>query len=129
MIVSIIIIIICCFFVQYSDQGVTEDMWRRGKALRPYFRDVRSIVRQKGKIRDLQGHSVVDEDKLSFVHFPIVDCGVTDDTRVLNLSRYLVKAISQGERIYLHCWGGHGRTGTVVCIMLYLMYGVRSSSS
>ena len=24
--------------------------------------------------------------------------------------------------MYLHCWGGHGRTGTIVCLMLHLMY-------
>jgi len=26
--------------------------------------------------------------------------------------------------MYLHCWGGHGRTGTLVSIMLHLMYGL-----
>lgn len=40
------------------------------------------------------------------------------------LAQKLVKDISEGQIIYLHCWGGHGRTGTVVCIMLYLLYGV-----
>ena len=34
---------------------------------------------------------------------------------------------SQGETIYLHCWGGHGRTGTAICIMLHMMYGMKSS--
>lgn len=64
------------------------------------------------------------EADLSFVHFPIRDCGITDDGRVLELARLLVKAIAEGECIYLHCWGGHGRTGTLVCIMLHLMYGM-----
>ena len=27
-----------------------------------------------------------------------------------------------GSRLYVHCWGGHGRTGTVVCILLHLIY-------
>jgi protein-tyrosine phosphatase len=43
---------------------------------------------------------------------------------VLELAKLLVKSISENEIIYLHCWGGHGRTGTLVCIMLHLMYGV-----
>jgi protein-tyrosine phosphatase len=73
---------------------------------------------------DLQGFNIVDEVNLTFIHFPIRDCGVTDDGRVLELARNLVQCISQGEVIYLHCWGGHGRTGTLVCIMLHLMYGV-----
>ena len=31
--------------------------------------------------------------------------------------------------MYLHCWGGHGRTGTVVCIMLHLMYGLSADEA
>ena len=99
-------------------------MWRSGQALRPYFDDVVSIVQQKTSIAYLAHHKVVDEEDLTFVHFPIRDCGVTDDDRVLELARELVKDIAEGRVIYLHCWGGHGRTGTLVCIMLHLMYGL-----
>lgn len=102
-------------------------MWRSGLALRPYFHDVRMVVHNKAMFPDLQGFNIVDREALSFVHFPIRDCGITDDERVLELSRTLVKAISEGEIIYLHCWGGHGRTGTLVCIMLHLMYSVSIS--
>jgi protein-tyrosine phosphatase len=99
-------------------------MWRSGHALRPYFRDVKTVVRNKAMFPDLQGFDIVDLDRLRFVHFPIRDCSITDDDRVLELARSLVRAISEGEIIYLHCWGGHGRTGTMVCIMLHLMYAV-----
>ena len=68
---------------------------------------------------------VVSVEDLSFIHFPIEDCNVVEDDRVLQLAKQLVYDISKGEVIYLHCWGGHGRTGTVVCLMLHLMYGVR----
>ena len=102
---------------------MTEQMWRSGQALRPYFHDVRSIVKKKALLPTLRNYPVVDESNLSFVHFPIRDCGITDDDRVLELARALVKSIAEGEIIYLHCWGGHGRTGTLVCIMLHLMYG------
>ena len=101
-------------------------MWRSGVALRPYFEDVKYLVRVKYNIPELASvANVVDEDGLSFVHFPIKDCDITDDTRVLGLAKSLVEGIKNGETLYLHCWGGHGRTGTVVCIMLHLMYGVR----
>ena len=111
-------------WLQYQDEGVTEEMWRSGHALRPYFRDVKTVVRNKAMFPDLQGYDIVDLDRLRFVHFPIRDCSITDDDRVLELARSLVRAISEGEIIYLHCWGGHGRTGTLVCIMLHLMYAV-----
>lgn len=104
-------------------------MWRSGQALRPYFDDVQRIVREKATVPELQGFDIVESDHLKFVHFPIKDCGITDDTRVLEKAKSLVKAISEGEILYLHCWGGHGRTGTLVCIMLHIMYGVRFSYS
>lgn len=52
-------------------------MWRSGQALRPYFEDVRLVVRLKESIPELNGFKIVDEDKLDFVHFPIKDCGIT----------------------------------------------------
>lgn len=101
-------------------------MWRSGQALRPYFDDVAAIVKHKASIPTLRQHigRIVDYDELAFVHFPIRDCGITDDDRVLELARELVKDIAERKIIYLHCWGGHGRTGTLVCIMLHLMYGL-----
>lgn len=99
-------------------------MWRTGLALRPYFEDVKKLVEHRFSIPDFKGFSIVEPPNLSFVHCPIVDCDITDDTTVLNLCRQLVDDISKGDVIYLHCWGGHGRTGTVVSIMLHLMYGV-----
>lgn len=99
-------------------------MWRSGMALRPYYHDVQKIVRNKAIIPEFNNSTIVDESKLSFEHCPIVDCGITDDDGVLELSKRLAKAISEGEVLYLHCWGGHGRTGTVVSILLHLMYGV-----
>lgn len=44
--------------------------------------------------------------------------------KVLHLAAKLAARVARGEVLYLHCWGGHGRTGTVVSIMLHLMYGL-----
>ncbi len=43
-------------------------------------------------------------DGLEFVHFPIVDCAVVSDTRVLRLCKDLVKRLLKGENMYIHCW-------------------------
>ena len=43
---------------------------------------------------------------------------------MLHLAAKLAARVARGEVLYLHCWGGHGRTGTVVSIMLHLMYGL-----
>jgi len=112
-----------CLQQEYNPR-VTENMWRRSNALRPYFQDVEKIVHQKR-----HEANIVSPEKLSFVHFPIKDCGVSDDDSVLELAKKLVQAIAHGDIIYMHCWGGHGRTGTVVCIMLHLMYGLTATEA
>ncbi|CAM9696043.1 unnamed protein product [Scytosiphon promiscuus] len=127
-----------CLQQEYRAEGVTEEMWRSGDALRPYFQDVVQLL---GKLRELRRAGGADgggsgarsvpaipanicaPEDTDFVHFPIVDCNVADDTKVLQLAGKLATRLARGEVMYLHCWGGHGRTGTVVCIMLHLMYG------
>ncbi len=34
-----------------------------------------------------------------------------------------------GERLYIHCWGGHGRTGTLVATMLGRLYSLSCSNA
>jgi len=114
-----------CLQSEYQANAPVQ-AWRSGEALRPYYDDVQEIVAQKDVIQEFEGFNVVDSKDLSFDHCPIIDCGVTDDSKVLALAQKLVCDLARGEVIYLHCWGGHGRTGTVVCIMLYLMYGLNS---
>lgn len=60
-------------------------MWRSGEALRPYFQDVLQLLR---KLRELKASDpravpvISAPDATDFVHFPIVDCNVADDTKV-----------------------------------------------
>eukprot|EP00904_Undaria_pinnatifida_P008558 jgi/Undpi1/4832/HiC_scaffold_19.g08185.m1 len=116
-----------CLQQEYRSEGVTEDMWRSGEALRPYFQDALQLLR---KLRDIKAADprgmpeICAPQDTDFVHFPIVDCNVADDTKVLHLAAKLAARVARGEVLYLHCWGGHGRTGTVVSIMLHLMYGL-----
>jgi protein-tyrosine phosphatase len=63
------------------------------------------------------------------VHFPIIDCDIGEDFPVYGLAVELVDRLHRGEVIYLHCWGGHGRTGSLVCLMLNLMYGLDAKTS
>ncbi|GMH69255.1 hypothetical protein TrST_g1111 [Triparma strigata] len=120
----------CCLQVEYPGPEVTEQMWRSGQAIRPYYNDVVQIIDHVDNMRKInpqaQHEKVTNSDNLDFVHIPIVDCSVTDDTTIINLCQNLVDRIAKGETIYLHCWGGHGRTGTAICIMLHMMYGMKS---
>ncbi|CBJ33615.1 conserved unknown protein [Ectocarpus siliculosus] len=121
-----------CLQQEYQAEGVTEEMWRSGDALRPYFQDVVQLLAKLGELRRADPRSVpaiCAPEETDFVHFPIVDCNVADDTKVLQLAAQLAGRLARGEVMYLHCWGGHGRTGTVVCIMLHLMYGLSADEA
>ncbi|CAM9678370.1 unnamed protein product, partial [Discosporangium mesarthrocarpum] len=121
-----------CLQQEYLAEGVTEDMWKSGKAIRPYYQDVLQLLKKLQELRRKNPQvypSIIPPEKADFVHFPIVDCDVADDAKVLQLALQLSSRVASGEVMYLHCWGGHGRTGTVVSIMLHLMYGLGAKES
>ena len=114
-----------CLQLEYQTEGVTEAMWRSGQALRPYFADAVGVADQLRQ----NVASPASDSRLTFIHFPIEDCNVVEDDPVQGLAEYLVDLMRRGYRLYLHCWGGHGRTGTLVCIILHLIYGLDSSEA
>ena len=87
---------------------------------RPYFSDVQKILANKSCYELLKTETCV----ATFELLPIKDLKTTDDYKILALAKKLVKEYQSGVKMYIHCWGGHGRTGTLVCLMLYLMYGI-----
>jgi hypothetical protein len=48
------------------------------------------------------------------VSHPIVDLGTTTIPHMTRILDDVDSAISEGGEVYVHCWGGIGRTGTVV---------------
>ena len=61
---------------------------------------------------------------LEFLHFPIYDLSVASDESVMLLVERLRTELAAGRRIFMHCRGGHGRTGTIVSILLGLHHGI-----
>lgn len=54
-------------------------------------------------------------DSIEYLRFPIVDRGVPcsmNETK--NICEIINRAIREGKFLYIHCWGGVGRTGTIV---------------
>jgi ADP-ribosylglycohydrolase/protein-tyrosine phosphatase len=47
-------------------------------------------------------------------HLPIRDMDIPDDLMLQTILDTMENDIANGKRVYVHCWGGHGRTGTVV---------------
>ena len=49
----------------------------------------------------------------------IKDLGITDPSRMSHTLRAIDEAIQDGKPVYVHCWGGVGRTGTVIgCFLM-----------
>ena len=66
---------------------------------------------------------------MKFDHEPIVDLGVPtleDLTRVVD---DVVARLRGGEKMYVHCWGGRGRAGTVASCVLARLYGISADEA
>ncbi len=55
---------------------------------------------------------------------PIADGGITTDRKAFSIARKIFRALNRGDVVYLHCWGGHGRAGTIGAMVLGLEYRV-----
>ena len=68
------------------------------------------------------GELGIAADTLEFHRHPIVDLSVPESPGEMHdILRTIRSARHRGKRIYLHCWGGVGRTGTVAaCFLKYL---------
>ena len=60
--------------------------------------------------------------KNQFIHEPIDDMETIKDETVIALAQKIVERLLNGENLYLHCAGGHGRTGTVAIVTLHMLY-------
>jgi protein-tyrosine phosphatase len=109
---------------EYNNENPVEN-WKNNIGLRPYFKDAEKMIQEKELYPNL--HTSVEE--LSFIHEPIRDCDIIEDKKTINIAKRLVKAIYDGEVVYLHCWGGHGRAGVITCIILHLMYELSSDEA
>ncbi len=56
---------------------------------------------------------------VTYKRFPILDFSTPDPDYMTRILNYIDLALDAGHNIYLHCWGGIGRTGvTVGCYLV-----------
>ena len=63
-----------------------------------------------------------------FIHKKIKDMNVGGDMDLLEVATEVVERLKRGENVYLHCAGGHGRTGGYTAIILHKLFPELSSS-
>jgi hypothetical protein len=71
-----------------------------GKPFRDYRRELFALA----------GELALD---VEFHRYPIADCDVPTFELMERIQRTIGDAVEAGKVVYVHCWGGHGRTGTV----------------
>lgn len=87
----------------YLDCGITDfiDLTTAGE-LDPY----ENVLQELGRSRAFQ---------VDYVRLPIVDMSVPErPDRMIRILDEIDRRIDAGGTVYVHCWGGIGRTGTVV---------------
>jgi len=52
--------------------------------------------------------------EVGFNRFPIKDMWVCSSAEMIQILNRIDQSIEGGKSVYIHCWGGRGRTGTVV---------------
>jgi hypothetical protein len=58
----------------------------------------------------------------NFIHKRIMDMGVCVDQDIEEVSTKIVERLKCGENVYVHCKGGHGRTGVCAAVVLHKLY-------
>jgi len=86
-----------------ADAGIDTiiDLTRDAEGLSSYAHAWSDLGRSRG--RDLRR-----------LHYPILDCHVTTPERYDAIVADIERDLAAGRGVYIHCWGGVGRTGTVV---------------
>lgn len=83
-----------------------------GKPFASYEEQIRSIASS-------MGHSV------TFERMPIKDTWIPSRIEMIQILDRIDQSIEAGKPVYIHCWGGRGRTGTVVSCYL-MRHGLAS---
>ena len=70
-----------------------------------YDADIRKIAANHG-------------ERVAHLRFPIPDTRVTTKDRMRSIIDAIDLSLSAGKPVYIHCFGGMGRTGTAICCWL-----------
>ena len=62
-------------------------------------------------------------------NFPIPDRGVPSAMNLTAFINYMIILLKGGWKVYLHCLGGHGRTGLIVSMILGYYKGLSANDS
>jgi alanine transaminase len=66
---------------------------------------------------------------VDFGHCPIPDLGVPNAAALEGVVGDVIARLRAGQVVYLHCWGGRGRAGTVGACVVGKLYGLGAAEA
>lgn len=109
---------VLCGEYPYSAQGHSNKLEALIETDFSVFVDLTHIDDQ---LESYQGDLAISTlDNLTMIKNPIPDNGVVEIDNYIRLATKIFLSLEQGEKVYLHCWGGVGRTATVIGVLLAL---------
>ena len=112
-------------YVHKMDIAPTD--WKAGRVCRPYIFDAAELCKHPPV--GPSGERYPRPEQLRLLHVPIRDFDCSNDEVVMRLAKALIWRLRRGEKVYLHCWGGHGRTGTVTAVLLGILYDLTATDA
>ena len=67
--------------------------------------------------------------EVPIIEHPIPDGGIVRDREAIGIAYTVINLLENGENVYLHCMGGHGRAGTIVCLVIGLLYQLTANEA
>lgn len=67
--------------------------------------------------------------RVDALYFPIVDLSIPDADILNVFLTELEERLRNGERVYMHCWGGRGRAGLVAACLLSKAFKISAEES
>ena len=94
-------------FIDLMEEGETNNAGQRfrpyaGQRFRPYADPLRVLAAGAG-------------EPLAHLRFPVRDAGTTTNDNMASVLDAIDLSLAAGRPVYLHCFGGMGRTGTAAC--------------
>ena len=93
-----------------------DEVDHRGQSFAPYEGRLHEVAQQLAR-------------KVECHRFAIVDQSVPTVAGMVEILDFLDEAVGRREAVYVHCWGGRGRTGTVVACHLRRKRGLSATAA